>query len=186
MVMVLFTILFLQQLLFQDFNFWPLNRGWLLKWRFNCIYKIFKQFNGFSLCYQSWPICKGHSTTLICISVESVFWGWWQWKWCCCPSRTGKIVFKVGMSLNEFFACCSYKYCYLWWGFNSVYRGSPLAHVLHSLSSWIALSLVYAYLTWAEKRKEIDSFVKSHPYASLLLSEWKRTLQHFSTVSMRW
>ena len=111
MVMVLFTILFLQQLLFQNFNFWPLNRGWLLKWRFNCIYKIFKQFNGFSLCYQSWPMCK-----LICISVESVFWGWWQWKWCCCPSRTGKIIFKVGMNLNEFFVCCSYKYCYLWWG----------------------------------------------------------------------
>ena len=120
----------------------------------------------------------------ICIFVESVFWGWWQWKWCCCPSRTGKIIFKVRMSLNEFFACCSYKYCYLWWGFNSVYRGSPLAHVLHSLSTWIALSLVYAYLTWAEKRKEIDSFVKSHPYASLLLSEWKRTLQHFSTDSL--
>ena len=124
--------------------------------------QIFKQ-NGFSLCYQSWPVCKGQCTIIICIFVESVFWGWWQWKWCCCPSRTGKIVFKVGMSLNEFFACCSYKYCYLWWGFNSVYRGSPLAHVLHSLSSWIALSLVYAYLTWAEKRKEIDSFVKSHP-----------------------
>ena len=107
------------------------------------------------------------------------------WKCCCCPSRTGKIIFKVGMSLNEFFAHGSYKYCYLWWGFNFVYRGSPLAHVLHPLSSCIALSLVYAYLTWAEKRKEIESFVKSHPYASLLLSECKRTLQHFSTVSLR-
>ena len=30
MVMVSFTIFFLQKLLFWDFNFWPLNRGWLL------------------------------------------------------------------------------------------------------------------------------------------------------------
>ena len=37
-----------------------------------------------------------------------------------------------------------------------------------SLSLWIALSLVYLYLTWAERRKEIDSSVKSYSWASLL------------------
>ena len=37
-----------------------------------------------------------------------------------------------------------------------------------SLSLWIALSLVYLYLTWAERWKEINSFVKSYSWASLL------------------
>ena len=37
-----------------------------------------------------------------------------------------------------------------------------------SLSLWIALSLVYLYLTWAERQKEINSFVKSYSWASLL------------------
>ena len=65
MVMVSFTILFLQQLLFQDFNFWPLNRGWLLNGGSTAFTNtVFKQ-NGFSLCYQSWPVCKGHSTTFV-------------------------------------------------------------------------------------------------------------------------
>ena len=36
-----------------------------------------------------------------------------------------------------------------------------------SLSLWIALSLVYLYLTWAERRKEINSSVKSYSWASL-------------------
>ena len=63
MVMVSFTILFLQQLLFRTLIFGRLIEGDCLM-EVQLHLQIFEQ-NGFSLCYQSWPVCKGHSTTFV-------------------------------------------------------------------------------------------------------------------------
>ena len=49
--------------------------------------------------------------------------------------------------------------------------------VSQTLPPWIALSLVSLYLTWAERRKEINSCVKSHSCVCLL----PRVEENFAT-----